>query len=65
MFAVTLYPGLNLCIARYKGCCDEQMQVGSHYDPMIAKVITQGDDRDEALARMHTALSKIEVLSHP
>ena len=37
-------------------------QVGSHYDPMIAKVITQGADRTEALARMTTALGEIEVI---
>lgn len=36
-------------------------EVGINYDPMIAKVITQGADRDEALSRMGTLLSQIEV----
>ncbi len=32
-----------------------------HYDPMIAKVITHGRDRDEALARLAAALSETRV----
>ena len=36
-------------------------EVGINYDPMIAKVITQGADRDDALARMGTLLDQIEV----
>ncbi|MDJ0639104.1 MAG: acetyl/propionyl/methylcrotonyl-CoA carboxylase subunit alpha [Paracoccaceae bacterium] len=32
-----------------------------YYDPMIAKVITHGRDRAEALARLHRALSATEV----
>ena len=35
--------------------------VPPHYDSMIAKVITYGDTRDQALARMRTALSEMVV----
>ncbi|HEX6657254.1 MAG TPA: biotin carboxylase N-terminal domain-containing protein [Ilumatobacter sp.] len=36
--------------------------VGSDYDPMLAKVIAHGADRDEALRRLDAALASIEVL---
>ena len=32
-------------------------EISPHYDPMIAKVIAHGADRDEALARLATALA--------
>jgi len=35
--------------------------VGIHYDPMLAKVITWGDDRPEALRRMRRALSEASI----
>lgn len=35
--------------------------VPPHYDSMIAKVITYGDTREQALARMRTALSEMVV----
>ncbi|MCA9632870.1 MAG: acetyl-CoA carboxylase biotin carboxylase subunit [Myxococcales bacterium] len=31
-------------------------EIGIHYDPMLAKVITWGHDRDEAISRMQRAL---------
>jgi 3-methylcrotonyl-CoA carboxylase alpha subunit len=37
-------------------------EVTPHYDPMIAKIITHGRDRSEALARMVTALGDVEVV---
>jgi 3-methylcrotonyl-CoA carboxylase alpha subunit len=37
-------------------------QIGSWYDPMIAKVIAHGRDRDEALARLGSALRATEVV---
>lgn len=36
--------------------------VGSDYDPMLAKVIARGDDRDEALHRLDQALGSSAVL---
>ncbi|MDQ3405405.1 MAG: acetyl/propionyl/methylcrotonyl-CoA carboxylase subunit alpha [Actinomycetota bacterium] len=36
--------------------------VGSDYDPMLAKVITWGSDRDEALTRLSGALADTAVL---
>ena len=37
------------------------MQVGVNYDPMIAKVIARGPDRQSALRKMYTALSELQV----
>ena len=36
-------------------------QVGVHYDPMIAKLITKGPDRQTALDNLYTALSQLQV----
>ncbi|MBP6562392.1 MAG: acetyl/propionyl/methylcrotonyl-CoA carboxylase subunit alpha [Neisseriaceae bacterium] len=36
--------------------------ISSHYDPMIAKLIVWGEDRAEALNRMHRALGEFNVL---
>jgi acetyl/propionyl-CoA carboxylase alpha subunit len=36
-------------------------EVSVHYDPMLAKLIAQGDDREHARARMLDALSRWEV----
>ena len=36
-------------------------QVGQHYDPMIAKVLARGPDRDAALATLQDALTELEV----
>ena len=36
--------------------------IGSDYDPMLAKVIAHGTDRDEALRRLDAALASTEVL---
>ena len=37
------------------------MQVTPFYDPMVAKVITRGKDRAEAIARMAGALEGFEI----
>ncbi len=37
------------------------MQVGLEYDPLLAKVIVWGEDRDAALARMRRALQELGV----
>jgi acetyl/propionyl-CoA carboxylase alpha subunit len=36
-------------------------QITFHYDPMIAKLVSRGSDRNEAIARMSAALSEVEV----
>lgn len=36
----------------------EGLVVGTDYDPMLAKVIATGDDREQALARLHQALGE-------
>jgi acetyl-CoA/propionyl-CoA carboxylase biotin carboxyl carrier protein len=38
------------------------MTIGSHYDPMLAKVIAYGADRDTALRRLDAALAGLTVL---
>jgi acetyl-CoA carboxylase biotin carboxylase subunit len=35
--------------------------VTPHYDPLLAKLITHGTDRDEALARMRTAVGEFAI----
>ena len=40
---------------------EEGDEVGTAYDPMIAKLIAQGDTRDEALDRLASALNETEV----
>ena len=37
-------------------------EVGIHYDPMLAKVITWGADRGDAIQRMRWALARLSVL---
>jgi acetyl-CoA carboxylase biotin carboxylase subunit len=54
-------PGVRVDTAAYTGWV-----VPAHYDSLIAKVITHGKDRDEAIARMKRALSEfvIEGIKH-
>ncbi len=40
-------------------------QVGVNYDPMIAKVIARGPDRQSALRKMYIALSELQVHTRP
>jgi acetyl-CoA/propionyl-CoA carboxylase biotin carboxyl carrier protein len=40
---------------------EEGTVVGTDYDPMLAKVIARGDDRDEALERLRRALGETVV----
>ena len=41
---------------------EEGSEVTSHYDPMLAKVIASGADRDEALGRLDRALGELRVV---
>ena len=36
-------------------------QITFHYDPMIAKLVSHGSDRNEAIARMLAALDELRV----
>lgn len=49
-------PGIRLDSAAYPG-----WEVPPHYDSLIAKLIAQGRDRDEAIARMHRALEEFII----
>ena len=40
-------------------------EIGIHYDPMIAKLIVHGDDRDDAVARLRRALSECRIAGLP
>ncbi len=40
----------------------EGLDVPIHYDPLVSKLITWGDDRQHALARMRRALAEYEVV---
>lgn len=43
----------------------EGLSTGSDYDPMLAKVIAWGDDRQHALARLDRALAETAILGVP
>lgn len=47
--------------ARIEAGVDQGDRITPFYDPMIAKVITEGRDREEALARLSSALSETVV----
>ncbi|MGW0662139.1 acetyl/propionyl/methylcrotonyl-CoA carboxylase subunit alpha [Streptodolium elevatio] len=49
-------------LARVDSGLAERAEVGTGYDPMLAKVIAHGDDRDEALRILRTALTETTVL---
>ncbi len=37
-------------------------EITPYYDPMIAKLIVWGEDREQAIARMQDALAKFHIL---
>jgi 3-methylcrotonyl-CoA carboxylase alpha subunit len=47
--------------ARIDSGVEQGQDVTPYYDPMIAKIITQGDNRDIALARLRAALSQTRI----
>ncbi len=40
-------------------------EIGIHYDPMIAKLVVHGDDRDDAVARLERALNECRIAGLP
>lgn len=47
---------------RIDSAVESGSEVGVHYDPMLAKVIARGDTRDQAIARLRTALRRSSIL---
>ena len=47
--------------ARVDSGVSSGQEISPYYDPMIAKIITHGNDRNEALGRMRAALSQTRV----
>lgn len=47
---------------RVDGALCDGMQVSIYYDPLLAKLITYGADRDQCIARMQYALSQVALL---
>ncbi len=47
---------------RVDAALEEGMQVGIHYDPMLAKIISHGTDREEALRKLILALKSTRLL---
>jgi acetyl-CoA carboxylase biotin carboxylase subunit len=50
---------------RVDGALRDGLDVSIHYDPMLAKVITYGRDRDESIQRMQRALAEFVILGIP
>jgi acetyl-CoA carboxylase biotin carboxylase subunit len=49
-------PGVRVDTHCFPGC-----EIPPHYDSLVAKVVTWGRDRDEAIARMRRALLEFEI----
>jgi acetyl-CoA carboxylase biotin carboxylase subunit len=47
---------------RYEAAIADGMEISTYYDPMIAKIVARGDNRDEALRRMRLALDRLVCL---
>ncbi len=47
---------------RVDGGVREGDTISPYYDPMIAKLIVRGENREQAIARMHTALAQTHVV---
>ncbi|MEO6444433.1 MAG: acetyl-CoA carboxylase biotin carboxylase subunit [Gemmatimonadaceae bacterium] len=47
---------------RWDGGIEAGSVVGLHYDPMLAKLIVWGADREQAIARMHRALGELTIV---
>ncbi len=53
-------PGL-----RVEACLEDNMEVGIYYDPLLAKVISHGEDREAAARKLASALRQIVVAGVP
>ncbi|TDF63207.1 hypothetical protein E1J61_25270 [Cupriavidus sp. L7L] len=49
-------PGIRVESHLYSG-----YEIPTHYDSLVAKLLAHGDSREQAMARMRTALSEIEI----
>jgi len=47
---------------RWDGGIEAGSTIGLHYDPMLAKLIAWGATREQAIARMHRALSELTIV---
>ena len=47
---------------RDDSCAYEGIEISMYYDPLISKLITWGDDRAQAIARMRRALAEYRVV---
>jgi acetyl-CoA carboxylase, biotin carboxylase subunit len=47
---------------RWDGGIEAGAEVGLSYDPMLAKLIAWGSDREQAIARMHRALRELTIV---
>jgi 3-methylcrotonyl-CoA carboxylase alpha subunit len=47
---------------RFDSGIEEGSEITVHYDPLLAKLVTWGHDRDESIARMRSALRETVVL---
>lgn len=54
------YPTQNACVRVDSGIVEGD-EISSFYDPMIAKLIVWGENREAALVQMHNALSQFHV----
>jgi acetyl-CoA carboxylase biotin carboxylase subunit len=50
-------PGVRVDTHLYPG-----QEISLHYDPMIGKVVVHGRDRDDAIERMHRALTEMRLV---
>ncbi|MGM1051263.1 MAG: acetyl/propionyl/methylcrotonyl-CoA carboxylase subunit alpha [Pseudomonadota bacterium] len=53
--------GLDPSLVRLDSGVETGDVVSMHYDPMLAKLIVHGDDRDQALATLNRALAALDV----
>ena len=47
---------------RWDGGIEAGSTIGLHYDPLLAKLIVWGADREQAIARMHRALRELTIV---